>query len=52
MSQVWAGSPAKFLRNLEPEEAAFIAKSAANYAELANEHKCECSFVALASGWS
>ncbi|KAG2483607.1 hypothetical protein HYH03_017549 [Edaphochlamys debaryana] len=41
--QVWAGSPAKFLRNLEPEEASFIAKSAANYAELSVVHKFEQS---------
>lgn len=40
-SQVWAGSPAKFLRELEPEEAAFIAKSAANYSELSSVHKCK-----------
>ncbi|GIM16725.1 hypothetical protein Vretimale_19326, partial [Volvox reticuliferus] len=41
--QVWAGSPAKFLRNLEPEEEAFIAKSAANYSELSAIHKFEQS---------
>ncbi|KXZ45372.1 hypothetical protein GPECTOR_55g278 [Gonium pectorale] len=41
--QVWAGSPAKFLRALEPEESAFIAKSAANYAELSVVHKFEQS---------
>ncbi|GFR42908.1 hypothetical protein Agub_g3904 [Astrephomene gubernaculifera] len=41
--QVWAGSPAKFLRELEPEEAAFVAKSAANYSELSGVHKFEQS---------
>ena len=40
--QVWAGSPAKFLRNLEPEEKEFIAKSASFYSELADVHRCEC----------
>lgn len=40
--QVWAGSPAKFLRHLEPEEASFIGKSASCYAELSAIHKCEC----------
>ncbi len=38
---MWAGSPAKFLRNLEPDEEAFIAKSAANYSELSSIHKCK-----------
>lgn len=39
--QVWAGSPAKFLRSLEPEEADFISKSATNYAHLADVHRFE-----------
>lgn len=39
--QVWAGNPAKFLRALSPEEAAFINASAANYAELAAVHAVE-----------
>eukprot|EP00195_Chlamydomonas_chlamydogama_P010266 CAMPEP_0202891236 /NCGR_PEP_ID=MMETSP1392-20130828/1347_1 /ASSEMBLY_ACC=CAM_ASM_000868 /TAXON_ID=225041 /ORGANISM="Chlamydomonas chlamydogama, Strain SAG 11-48b" /LENGTH=276 /DNA_ID=CAMNT_0049574929 /DNA_START=203 /DNA_END=1033 /DNA_ORIENTATION=+ len=39
--QVWAGNPAKFLRNLSPEEQAFISKSASNYAELADQHRFE-----------
>lgn len=39
--QVWAGSPAKFLRKLEPEETEFLAKSASNYAQLADVHRCE-----------
>ncbi|PNW79458.1 hypothetical protein CHLRE_09g415850v5 [Chlamydomonas reinhardtii] len=41
--QVWAGSPAKFLRHLEPEEASFIGKSASCYAELSAIHKFEQS---------
>ena len=41
--QVWAGSPAKFLRKLTDEEQAFVANSAATYACLADAHKCEYS---------
>lgn len=37
---VWAGNPARQLRELSSEEQGFIGASAANYAELANEHKC------------
>lgn len=40
--EIWAGNPARKLRDLLPEEAAFIEKSASNYAELAQQHKCEC----------
>ena len=36
--QVWAGCPAKFLRELEPAEEAFLSHSAENYAKLAAEH--------------
>mmetsp|Transcript_13330 Transcript_13330/g.42292 ORF Transcript_13330/g.42292 Transcript_13330/m.42292 type:complete len:257 (-) Transcript_13330:110-880(-) len=36
--EIWAGNPAKFLRNLTPEESKFIASSAVNYAELAAKH--------------
>ncbi|GAX74110.1 hypothetical protein CEUSTIGMA_g1559.t1 [Chlamydomonas eustigma] len=39
--QVWAGSPAKFLRNLEQEEKEFIAKSASNISDLADVHRFE-----------
>ena len=46
-AQVWAGSPAKFLRNLEPEEKEFITKSACNYAQLADVHRC----MSLLSPW-
>eukprot|EP00271_Cylindrocystis_brebissonii_P009044 TRINITY_DN23647_c0_g1_i1.p1 TRINITY_DN23647_c0_g1~~TRINITY_DN23647_c0_g1_i1.p1 ORF type:complete len:295 (+),score=43.96 TRINITY_DN23647_c0_g1_i1:94-885(+) len=41
--QIWAGSPAKFLRNLTDEEKAFIPKSAENYATLAEAHLAETS---------
>lgn len=39
--QLWAGTPAKFLRNLTPQESEFIPKSADNYAKLAVEHAVE-----------
>jgi hypothetical protein len=39
---VWAGQPARLLRALEPDERAFIAASADNYARLAREHADEC----------
>lgn len=39
--QVWAGTPAKFLRKLTEEEQQFIKASASNYSELANKHKCK-----------
>lgn len=39
--QVFAGSPAKFLRPLTPEERQFIVASANNYAALAAEHAAE-----------
>jgi len=39
--QIWAGSPAKFLRNLTAEETAFITTSADNYAALAETHLAE-----------
>eukprot|EP00850_Spirogloea_muscicola_P003833 SM000016S01821 [mRNA] locus=s16:68410:70198:- [translate_table: standard] len=41
--QIWAGNPAKFLRNLSSEESAFISKSAENYASLGAEHAVETS---------
>lgn len=37
--QVWAGSPAKYFRDMTEEEKAFIAISAQNYVELAREYK-------------
>lgn len=39
--QVWAGNPAKFLRNLTEEEIAFISQSAVNYVNLAQVHAAE-----------
>lgn len=39
--EIWAGSPAKFLRKLTEQEAAFIPKSAENYASLAKSHAAE-----------
>mmetsp|Transcript_4633 Transcript_4633/g.8784 ORF Transcript_4633/g.8784 Transcript_4633/m.8784 type:complete len:253 (+) Transcript_4633:88-846(+) len=41
--QIWAGNPAKFLRNLTTEETSFISKSADNYAALAVTHLKENS---------
>jgi carbonic anhydrase/acetyltransferase-like protein (isoleucine patch superfamily) len=41
--QIWAGNPAKFLRNLTTEESAFISVSADNYASLAATHLAENS---------
>ena len=37
--QLWAGNPAKFIRNVTPEEATSFAKSASSYAALATQHK-------------
>ena len=37
--QMWGGNPAKHMRDLKPEEAAFIATSAQNYVDLAQEYK-------------
>ncbi len=39
--EVWAGSPAKLLRQLEPEEAGFIAQAAADYSALGAVHAAE-----------
>ncbi len=36
--ELWAGSPARFLRNLSQEELDFFPVSAAHYAELAREY--------------
>jgi len=41
--QIWAGNPAKFLRNLTEGEASFFAKSAENYTALAETHLAENS---------
>ncbi len=37
--QVWAGVPAKYFRDMTPEEKAFIPVSASNYKELAAEYR-------------
>ncbi|KAL6598785.1 hypothetical protein ACP70R_046045 [Stipagrostis hirtigluma subsp. patula] len=39
--EVWGGNPARFLRKLTDDEIAFIAKSAANYSDLAKAHAAE-----------
>lgn len=36
--QLWAGSPAKYFRDLSEDEAAFLAVSAQNYVDLAREY--------------
>ena len=36
--QIWAGNPARFLRDLRPEETSFIPVSCTNYVELAREY--------------
>ena len=36
---LWVGSPARKIRALRPEEAGFLAYSAAHYVELKNRHK-------------
>jgi hypothetical protein len=48
--QVWAGSPAKLLRVMTPEEGAFVAGSASNYAALATEHAIEAGKVGGGGG--
>ena len=37
--QMWAGNPAKYFRELKPEELAYIPESASHYVELAKEYK-------------
>ena len=39
--QVWAGCPARYLRDLEPSEEAFLSHSAESYANLAMDHWVE-----------
>jgi len=39
--QIWAGNPARFLRDLTPEEKAFLSQSAGNYVSLAETHRAE-----------
>jgi carbonic anhydrase/acetyltransferase-like protein (isoleucine patch superfamily) len=37
--ELWAGSPAKLMRPLSPEELAFFGVSARHYAEMAAEYR-------------
>ncbi len=37
--QMWAGNPAKYFRDLRPEEVAFLPVSAQNYVDLSREYK-------------
>ncbi|MEI6559972.1 MAG: gamma carbonic anhydrase family protein [Rhodospirillaceae bacterium] len=37
--QLWAGSPARYLRDLTPEEVAFFPESASHYAALARDYR-------------
>lgn len=41
--ELWAGSPAKKLRDLKPEESSFLPESAQHYLELARDHSKEAS---------
>lgn len=43
--QVWAGCPARYLRDVDPSESAFLAVSAHNYADLSREHWNEVTKV-------
>lgn len=36
--EIWGGNPARMLRAMKTEEAAFISKSAQHYAQLGSEH--------------
>ncbi|CAD7969361.1 unnamed protein product [Amoebophrya sp. A120] len=38
-NELWAGRPAKFVRELKPEEVEFIQKSAREYAKFGSRHK-------------
>jgi len=40
-SQLWAGNPAKFVRNCTAEEIKFFDKSASGYSEIASKHASE-----------
>lgn len=43
--QVWAGCPARYLRDVDASESAFLAVSAHNYADLSREHWNEVTKV-------
>lgn len=49
--QVWAGAPAKYLRDVLPEEKGFITASASNYQHLAKVHKCGCGMGGRNGCW-
>jgi carbonic anhydrase/acetyltransferase-like protein (isoleucine patch superfamily) len=40
--QLWAGAPARFMRDMTADEKAFTVTSAATYAEVADVHAAEC----------
>ena len=46
-AEVWAGNPAKCLRELKPEEAKFLPQSAGIYADLAKQHRATCQNASL-----
>jgi carbonic anhydrase/acetyltransferase-like protein (isoleucine patch superfamily) len=37
--QLWGGNPARFLRELKPEEKSFLPKSAKHYVDVADSYK-------------
>lgn len=39
--ELWAGNPAKMMRELKPEDVAFFPKSAENYVKLAAQYRAE-----------
>lgn len=41
--ELWGGNPARRLRGLKPEEAAFLPRSAALYSDLAKQHRNDCA---------
>lgn len=46
-SEVWAGNPAKCLRELKPEEVKFLPQSASLYTDLAKQHRTTCQDASL-----
>lgn len=41
--ELWGGNPARRLRELRPEEASFLPKSASLYSDLGKQHRVDCS---------
>jgi carbonic anhydrase/acetyltransferase-like protein (isoleucine patch superfamily) len=39
--QLWAGNPAKYIRDVTDQELEFLEKSASSYVKLAGEHAAE-----------